>query len=262
MGLPSLFLFAAASQGLVNFSAASHEAKRIVRLADANTCLTDLNAARHDAGLAALTTKTEKENDPNKDLPATYIWKAVCDTLLDNAPFTPSQEDLPGATPALFALGEGDATVAPQCSDAVKHWRKGYSIFKADPPVDRKVDYAGVSPDGVSFVTLYNPSDGAQGRCVVAACTEKSKTESEEERGEEEEGEEDEDEEEKDQKLNAQSDSKMVSALMCATTPVAFENSPLFTRDQWDKIAKANSASMATASLLTSAALLAGAFSL
>ncbi|KAL8431331.1 hypothetical protein ACSSS7_005346 [Eimeria intestinalis] len=181
---------------------------------------------------------------------------------MKGSPFTPSKKDLPDGTSALFVLGEGAEQTAPRCSAAVKHWQKGYSIFKQNPPVDRKVEFEGMSPEGVSFVTLYNPTDGAEGECVVAACTERPKTGNGQDVGDDADNEDDDDDNEDDEagekkKLKAQSRSKMVSALLCATTPVAFDNNPLFTRDQWDKIAKANSASTAMASLLTSAALLA-----
>ncbi|KAL8274129.1 hypothetical protein Esti_001971 [Eimeria stiedai] len=216
----SLLLFTAASHVLVDFSAASQEKKKVVRLADANSCLTDLNAARHDAGLAALTTETQDEKF-DKVIIAEGFLKSVCDTLLDGKPFAPSQEDLPGATSALFSLGEGDEKTAPQCGAAVKHWQKGYDILKGDPPVDRKVELPEITAEGVSFVTLYNPTVGARGQCVVAACTERPKTGSEED--------EDEDQDEGEELRNAQPDSKMVSALLCLTAPVAFNNNPLFT---------------------------------
>ncbi|KAL8451278.1 hypothetical protein Emed_002079 [Eimeria media] len=217
MGLPRLFLFAAASQILVDLSAASNEEMvKVVRLADAGTCLTDLNAARQDAGLPALTTELTTEDEEkdffNKEEPADELWKPVCETLLDGSPFTPSQEVVDDLIPALFRLGDGDTTTPPQCSAAVKQWQKGYTTFKANPPVDRKVEYSEMTPEGLSFVTLYNPSDGAKGQCVVAACTEKPKGDND-----------------SDSMINAQSNSKVVAGLVCVTAPVPFDRDRLFT---------------------------------
>ncbi|KAL8274128.1 hypothetical protein Esti_001970 [Eimeria stiedai] len=236
MALLRLLLVAAPSLVLDSPFAAGLTVYR-VKLADANTCLSDVNAARQDAGLKALTAVTNKF--PGEELAGT-ILKEACEAVLFGQPFIYEKVGTtPEETYAFYKLnGENE----PQCSAAVKQWQSGFSYFSESPPVTTQAEYSDIGGDALSFATIYNPDETAVGQCKVAVCIE----------GDTGTGD------------DIQKVTKEGSALLCLTSPNVFEKKPMFTQGQWDKIAMvvSSSASVAVPSVLAFAAVSAGIFSL
>ncbi|KAL8448011.1 hypothetical protein Emag_004125 [Eimeria magna] len=219
---------------------------------DASECLVEMDAVREAAGLTPLA-KSKKAKLPSD--PQHELWKLVCDALLEvgsflklspgftwrsGSPFqltlwranwclrcfllrgqkeigTYEDRELPRGNYALFEL---DGATSPQCNAAVTDWRSALNMFpRESPPSKEDVIFRG--REGLAFVALYNPSDGAVGECQVVACTEKLA----------------------EMQLQAQAagptvpierresdlTSKTVSAVFCSTFPDAFDSTPLFT---------------------------------
>ncbi|KAL8450476.1 hypothetical protein Emed_002564 [Eimeria media] len=213
-------------------------------LTDANECLADMNVVREAASLPPLTkSKTPKiSSDPQHEL-----WKVVCDALLGKEIGTYKDKELPRGSYALFELG---GATNPQCSAAVKDWGSALTSFPKEKPPG-KGDVLLKGREGLAFVALYNPSNGAVGECKVVVCKEKF--------GEMQLRAQAADPKVPIERNEGDATPKTVSALFCSTFPDAFGNSPLFTQQQWDKIVKTrpSSASVAVPSFFAFAAMLA-----
>ncbi|KAL8451283.1 hypothetical protein Emed_002084 [Eimeria media] len=228
-----LLLVAAASAILLDsLAAASQSTDPELTLTSGNECLTDMNAARDAAGLKALTQKTMEDIFPEQ-YGENNIWKVVCDNVLKETAFAPADFKTAKGTYAFYNFS---SETGDKCKAAVKNWQSAFKQFEESPPVSEDVDYVGMGGEALSFLALYNPQNDAQAECKVAVCKEAQKT----------------------RESGAEGSTKQGSALLCVTSPNAFSKRPVFTQDQWDKIAKAfsSSASAAAPSTLALAAVL------
>ncbi|KAL8451280.1 hypothetical protein Emed_002081 [Eimeria media] len=109
--------------------------------ADGNNCLTKLNTAREEAGLSALTKDTNLFPEAPEES-TSGVSRAVCDTLLNEAEFKPSEGDLASTgTFAVFKLSEEDedgsaaekqmTPTDAQCSAAVEEQNQWDNIKSA-----------------------------------------------------------------------------------------------------------------------------------
>nr|UUW39112.1 suface antigen 11 [Eimeria magna] len=245
MALARSFLVAAASVVLLDSTARASDPVTL-KLAEVTSCLTNINEARQEAGLTILKGSTDLVPEDSTfqsagKAPPEGLWSQVCTNLLGGVESKAPKSSTTLGTYAFFGLGEVEeqknlTEIEPQCSAAVEKWQKGFSSFEADPPAGKKVEYNDVSPDQVSFVTLYNPVSEAKGQCAVATCK---------------------------SSLPSRNTTKLPAALVCFTGSNAFNQDPLYTEDQWNKIRKAfgvNSASVAAPYALALATALAAAF--
>ncbi|KAL8436738.1 hypothetical protein Efla_002170 [Eimeria flavescens] len=162
-----------------------------------------MNKARQAAGLPALKQKTQNL------LPQSYekrnIWKVVCDALLNKVQLDHTNVAVPHGTYALYEIDDDSKAT---CKSAVSEWKAAYKAFENSPPTSTETDYIFDSSDTLSFVALYNPTEGVEAECRWVTCAE----------------------------ANPKAEGK---ALLCLTTPDAFKTKPLFTQQQWEKISTA-----------------------
>ncbi|KAL8274123.1 hypothetical protein Esti_001965 [Eimeria stiedai] len=261
-----LLFCSAAALLLPESEAALSGGKTETTLTDANQCLATMNEARYAADLPKLQKQTlfpQKEDD-NGLLPF------ACSLLLKKNPPGDEVSKSLGGTPAIFEMSEDSD---PDCNAAVKEWQSGFELFAANPPVNKDEEYLGLPPKQFSFVSLYNPSPGAVGECQVVLCEEKDAQEQSSQQLPQKDEAEEKEAEKRQQEGAAgaagapggaeaeNAGGKKAKALVCLTSPEAFNNKPLFTQQQWDKIAKAlsSSTSVAAPSFLVLAAVLSGA---
>ncbi|KAL8448007.1 hypothetical protein Emag_004121 [Eimeria magna] len=267
MTLFRLGLCTAASLSLVGSTGAGTEAlpETTISLNDANDCLSGMDEAREAADLPTLTqdslfpTVKAEEQDP--------FLQSICETLLkEHTAETKATEGSKG-TLAIFPLAE---KAELDCSAAVENWQGGFTSFGENPPVkEDSLKYSDLDDQARSFVALYNPSDRIKGDCQVVVCKKQTAIGQREtggpkveevtetgggppqltvpsQPGAAEDG-------------SGEAKDKTASALVCLTSPDAFAKNPLFSQQQWKKIAKAlsNSTSFAVPTSLAFAAMLA-----
>ncbi|KAL8450473.1 hypothetical protein Emed_002561 [Eimeria media] len=281
------FFFSAASLYIVGTIAAQTQTTLNISLNDANKCMSSINEARQTAEFPDLSNGTLFPSN-HKDDP---FLQSVCSTLLKDESTKIQNTEDPTTSPAIFRLN-GESSL--DCSAAVKDWQSAFSTFAENPPVKENNNSTNFTNKELSFVTIYNPIEGAQGDCREIICEQQStapanpepaktreqpRDEVQDDSGhpKEEEEEEDEEEEEEDkgeengngpiqggagpQEPSGGAIVKKASALICLTSPDASLKSPLFTQQQWEKITKAlsSSTSVAAPSFLASAAVLSAA---
>ncbi|CDJ36140.1 SAG family member [Eimeria mitis] len=198
-------------------------------------CLAEINVARAAAKLAefvAATAGTEKWPKTNAEQSdeQSSPWYPVCEALIaKEEPIVTAEEagsdTFPSGTYAFMALDTAEA----DCAAAVSHWKDAASNFTAIPPSKTKGKELYEKQHNVSFIAMYNPSENASVDCRVVTCTQTT--------------------------TNAPAvpssrnggDEKKGYALLCMTTPDAFEDSKVpFSEEQWNKI-KASLTGSATA---------------
>ncbi|CDJ40616.1 SAG family member [Eimeria tenella] len=205
-------------------------------------CLGEVNAAREAAGFANfIKAETEKEKitDPGSTELPEGGWKDLCEHLIPAPPEAynaqTSAEAFQDGTYAFKSLADAD----PNCKETVDYWKAAYKNFTGLPPSKSKDEKLYNNQDNVSFVALYNPSSNATADCRVVTCTQTNTTTPQP------------DTVSRDGNTEA---TKKGYALICKTTPAAFENdaSAPFTQEQWDKIRSSltGSASVAAPSLV------------
>ncbi|CDJ62350.1 SAG family member [Eimeria necatrix] len=206
-------------------------------------CLGEVNAAREAAGFANFNkaeTDEQKITGPGSTELTEGGWKDLCEYLVPAPPAAynaqASAEAFKDGTYAFKSLGDAE----PNCKETVDYWKAAYKKFSGLPPSkseDEKKVYN--NQDNVSFVALYNPSSNPTADCRVVTCTQTNTTTQ--------------DPNTASRDGNAEATEKGY-ALICKTTPTAFENdtSAPFTQEQWDKIiySLTGSASLTAPSLI------------
>ncbi|KAL8450470.1 hypothetical protein Emed_002558 [Eimeria media] len=255
-----LLFCSAAALLLVEFPAITAEKTIEFEQKDANGCLAVMNEARQKADLPGLTKKVLFSQTADTE----SFLNFVCGVVLKEKELT----KIALGTPAIFEMSE---EAESYCSAAVKEWQGGYNFFAAKPPVTADCEYPSLGSQHYGFLSLYNPSPGAEGECQIVDCEEKDMKEQEQSQQQLPQNEEEEKEKGSDEQNGApgvpgaagraegdNAESRKAKALVCLTSPDAFNNRPLFTQEQWDKIAKAlsSSTSVAAPSTLAFAAML------
>ncbi|CDJ45675.1 SAG family member [Eimeria brunetti] len=215
--------------------------------AESGACLTEINEAREAAGLPKFATATDGESQklPGGDNTGEKPWDPVCKALIAEEDPKPAAKvsgagnEFKTGTYAFMALNSEKA----DCAAAVDHWKAAFSNFTSIPPAKTEKETIYDTQQNISFVAMYNPSDGATADCQVVTCT-KSTTPAPHGRT-----------------LRAAEGDKGY-ALLCMTTPDALASTtkPPFTEDQWSKIKTSltGSASIVAPSLLAFAAVALG----
>ncbi|CDJ67912.1 SAG family member, partial [Eimeria necatrix] len=196
------------------------------KLGDTVQCLSEVNAAREAAGLANFiqaTVDEKKISDPGENELTENKWRDLCEHLIP----------MPSETFSVQAVADPfkDGTYAfksltaeqPNCAETVDYWKAAYKNFTGLPPPKGEAGTLYDNQDNVSFVALYNPSSNATADCRVVTCTQTTSS--------------------ADPSSRVSSDgndgnTKLGYAMLCKTTPTAFENDSTapFTQEQWDKI--------------------------
>ncbi|KAL8450469.1 hypothetical protein Emed_002557 [Eimeria media] len=231
-------LFCCSAAALVVFGFPANAASPNINFTqeDANGCLTVMNEARQKADLPGLTQKPlfSQDNQINPFL------DFVCAVVLKVVPTDKQQPAKPvQGTLGIFEMSEDSSSY---CNDAVKEWQGGYNLFASKPPVTADYEYPSLGSQHYGFVTLYNPSPGAVGECQIVDCqgTDVKEQEQSQEQLPQENGE---DRGEENQEQNGaagapgaprgaggdNAESRKAKALVCLTSPDAFNNKPLFT---------------------------------
>ncbi|KAL8451287.1 hypothetical protein Emed_002088 [Eimeria media] len=267
----SRLLFCAASLAVLDLKIFANASENELTFGqdEVENCLDSLNAARGAAGLVSLAEGADVlidldyKNDLGKDIcdvlevclgtnlcvvESMSRFTLGCESKLrgdgrscnerllyfccisQGKQFTALTADFSRGTFATFGLTD-DEKAKVDCSAAVQSWQSGFSIFGQTAPSNDKIEEYIKDPKALAFLTLYNPL-GKNGECKVATCTPAAP--------------------------NAE---KKKYGLVCLTSPNVLGNqSPMFTADQWEKIAKifSSSASAAVPSFLAIAAVLAG----
>ncbi|KAL8448010.1 hypothetical protein Emag_004124 [Eimeria magna] len=226
-----LLFYLPASLSLLGIHAAASQATGEYSLSSAAQCLSNMNEARQAAGLPNLTEKSLFPTSPERIALLTGVCHYMLQEYFDGEPGTEIE-----GTPALFQF---DGQASPDCGAAVKNWQDALRFFEARPPVNNDVSYSVMHPQALSFVALYNPSQGVQGDCQVLVCTTKTaqlqmpsrQTLPAEDLEEQPQNAEPEKEGERESPPSGAGDNagKTASALLCLTSPDAFGNNPLFT---------------------------------
>ncbi|CDI86326.1 SAG family member [Eimeria praecox] len=217
-------------------------------------CLSDINAARVKAGLNEFV--QAPNNDSSKRLPVestvdsenygTWTWKPVCDVFF---PEEAEQKVTGGSAGSQFVGGTYAYhvvdTAPANCTAAVDTWNAAYKNFNGLPPTYTAGNELYKDQNNVSFVAIYNPSDGATADCRVVTCKKTVTTTTKNTQGGE--------------GGDTKTEEKEGSALICLTTPDVLSKSidtPPFTDEHWGEIATAlkGSASAVLPSLLGLAA--------
>ncbi|CDJ45677.1 SAG family member [Eimeria brunetti] len=217
-----------------------------IKLDGSAVCLTEINGAREAAGLPKFEAATSQDHKlPETNEHETKPWDKVCKALIteDEASTVPKAtrtgEVFKSGTYAFMALTSDQA----DCTAAVDHWKAAFSNFTSIPPSKTEGEETHYNKQqNISFVALYNPSDGATADCRVVTCSETPST--------------------VERSLRSTPEEKSGYALLCLTTPDAFEekDTPPFTEDEWSKIktSLAGSASAVAPSLLALATVAVG----
>ncbi|KAL8450471.1 hypothetical protein Emed_002559 [Eimeria media] len=199
-----------------------------------------MDEARQAADLPKLTKQSLFPAVQEQDDQNTYL-KSICDTLLGEQATDAKAGETSKGTLATYRLADN---TNPDCTAAVKDWQGGFSIFEENPPVEADTgNYSNLDEKARSFVALYNPSDPSiKGDCQKIVCQQTTTNK------------------QKETVQNNNATDKTASALVCLTSPDAFTKNPLYSQQQWEKIAKAltNSTSIAMPTSLALAAVLTG----
>ncbi|CDJ40618.1 SAG family member [Eimeria tenella] len=202
-------------------------------------CLREVNAARELGHFTEATTDEKKISDPGEGELAESKWKDLCEYLI------PTPSETYGAQKAVDPFKDGTyafkslTAEQPNCTETIDYWKAAYKSFTGLPPAKGEAGTLYDNQDNISFVALYNPSSSATADCRVVTCTQKASPAA----------------------LSAgvssggnDANTKLGHAMLCKTTPTAFENDSTapFTQEQWDKIkySLTGSASIAAPSLV------------
>ncbi|CDJ45674.1 SAG family member [Eimeria brunetti] len=194
-----------------------------VTLGDPAVCFAEINEAREAAGLQSFVKATKED----QQLPGTTNdngkpWDEVCKALIEEEEPSVNEKSAPTGTAfktgtyAFMALSSNEA----HCAAAVDHWKAAFSSFTSVPPAKTQEESLYEKQQNISFVAMYNPSNGAAADCRVVTCTKTTAPAS------------------PNRSLSRAEGEKNGYALLCMTTPDAFTNetTPPFTEDQWSKI--------------------------
>ncbi|KAL8454157.1 hypothetical protein Emag_001519 [Eimeria magna] len=220
----SRLLFCAASLAVLDFIDRVDATNPSVSFGEElEDCLTGLNVAREAAGLGKLTNPTGEDALNNLKYDQ-GLGQVICQAVEGKDSTNTSKDN----TFAVFALAGEESN--PDCNAAVQTWQSGFSIFGQTAPQEAKINDYIKNPKALSFLTLYNPK-ADKGQCKVATCT-----------------------------TNSEGTDKKYG-LVCLSSPSNLSGNPFFSEEEWAKIAKvfSSSTSAALPSLLTFAAVLAGA---
>ncbi|CDJ27732.1 SAG family member [Eimeria mitis] len=229
----SLLLLARADGGDGQSSSATTKYK--VTLGTDDACLSEINNARKDVGFNDFVAakqgeqgKTLPEADTESPTTENWVWKPVCDVLI---PEDAKSQKSEGAAEKKFASGTYAFQVVsapnPDCTAVVDTWKKAHSNFSGVPPSKKDSNTLYDNHENVSFVAIYNPSEGATAHCRVVTCTKKITPGPAAPQGEPQEED------------TTEEETKEGSALICMTTPdVLPEDSKTapFTEEQWGRI--------------------------
>ncbi|CDJ28017.1 SAG family member [Eimeria mitis] len=196
-----------------------------VKLAEANVCLDEMNAAREAAGLKHFV----KESGEALEWPALTLdqrqeqknpaWDPVCKALIgedaEQVENNVAEHGFNSGTYAYMALESATA----DCAAAVSHWKDAVSNFTTIPPAKNDQTTIYKTQQNISFVALYNPQENAAADCQVVTCTQTAAAGTPGV-----------------QDANADG-GKTGYALLCMTTPEALtDKAAPFDEEQWKKI--------------------------
>ncbi|CDJ27941.1 SAG family member [Eimeria mitis] len=195
-----------------------------VNLGETAVCLDEINDAREAAGLARFVTgntedlawpKTGSEGTKQQ----TNAWDPVCKALIEDdsqePEESPASSEFKSGTYAFMAL----ESETPDCAAAVSHWKDAASNFTTIPPAKTEETDLYDKQQNVSFIAMYNPSNGAAADCRVVTCTLPPNSGPVA------------------FNIRKAAEEKKGYALLCMTTPDALKDEKVpFTDDQWNKI--------------------------